>query len=90
LARAIDEEQLRACPDCEQLAVPSREDLRYQVGYCAFCGTRDKLLSISEAQDSGLVEPDGDGIWRIRHGAVPGWADGQPLPPLDEDEEKGP
>ncbi len=90
LARAIDEEQLRACPECEQLAVPSREDLRFQVGYCAFCGTRDKLLSISEAQDSGLVEPDGEGLWRIRHGPVPGWAEGQPLPPLDEDEEKGP
>ena len=86
LARAIDEEQLRACPDCEQLAVPSREDLRYQVGYCCFCGTRDKLLTISEALASGLVEPDGERFWRVRHGPVPGWAEGQPLPPLDEDE----
>jgi hypothetical protein len=90
LARAIDEEQLRACPDCEQLAVPSREDLRYQVGYCAFCGTRDRLLSITDSEASGLVEPDGERFWRVRHGPVPGWAEGQPLPPLDEDGEKSP
>jgi hypothetical protein len=89
LARAIDEEQIRACPDCEQLAVPSAHDLRYQVGWCAFCGTRKDLLSLAEAQASGLVEPDGEGFWRVRHGPVPGWlVQGRPLPPLDEDEEE--
>ncbi|HYV01419.1 MAG TPA: replication-relaxation family protein [Actinomycetota bacterium] len=90
LARAIDEERLRACPNCEQLVVPSREDLRYQVGYCAFCGSRDKLLSISDAQAAGLVEPDGERFWRTRHGPVPGWAEGQPLPQLDDDGEESP
>jgi hypothetical protein len=89
LARAIDEEHIRACPDCEQLAVPSAHDLRYQAGWCAFCGTREDLLSLSEAQASGLVEPDGEGFWRIRHGPVPGWVEqGRLLPPLGEDEEE--
>jgi DNA-binding Lrp family transcriptional regulator len=87
LARAIDEEQLRLCPECEQLVVPSRDDLRYQVGYCPFCGGRDELLTLSEAEQAGLVEPDGEESWRIRHGSVPGWATSQPLPPLDEDDE---
>jgi len=87
LARAIDEEQLRVCPECEQLVVPSRDDLRYQVGYCPFCGSREKLVSISEAEEAGLVEPDGEGFWQVRHGSVPGWATSRPLPPLDEDDE---
>jgi hypothetical protein len=84
VARAIDEEQLRACPECEQLVVPSRDDYRYQVGYCPFCGGRDKLLSISEAEAAGLVESDGERFWRVRHGAVPGWAEAHPLPPLEQ------
>lgn len=88
MARAIDEGQLRACPDCEQLVVPSRDDYRYQVGYCPFCGGRDKLLSITEAEATGLVEPDGERFWRVCHGPVPGWAESQPLPPLDQDESK--
>lgn len=88
VARAIDEGQLRACPDCEQLVVPSRDDYRYQVGYCPFCGGRDKLLSITEAEATGLVEPDGERFWRVCHGPVPGWAESQPLPPLDQDESK--
>ena len=87
LARAVDEERLRACPQCEQLVVPSRSDLRYQVGYCCFCGGRDQLLTITKAEEAGLVEPDGEGFWRVRHGPVPGWATSQPLPPLDEDAE---
>lgn len=86
VARAIDEEQLRACPDCEQLVVPSRDDYRYQVGYCPFCGGRDKPLQITDAEAAGLLEPDGEGFWRTRHGPVPGWAESQPLPPLDVDE----
>jgi len=90
LARAIDEEKLRACPGCEQLVVPSREDLRYQIGYCAFCGSRDKLLSVSTAESSGLVERDREGFWLVRHGLVPGWAEGQLVPPLDEDAEESP
>jgi hypothetical protein len=84
VARAIDEEQLRACPDCEQLVVPSRDDYRYQVGYCPFCGGRDKLLSITDAEATGLVDPDGEGFWRTCHGPVPGWAESQPLPRLDQ------
>jgi DNA-binding Lrp family transcriptional regulator len=86
VARAIDEEQLRVCPDCEQLVVPSGNDYRYQVGYCPFCGSRDKPLPLSEAGAPGLVEPDGEGFWRVRHGPVPGWANSQPLPPLDQDD----
>jgi hypothetical protein len=78
---------LRACLECEQLVVPSRDDLRYQVGYCPFCGGRDQLLTISEAQEAGLVEPDGVRFWRVRHGPVPGRAEPQPVPPLDEDDE---
>ncbi len=89
LARAVDEEPLRACPQCEQLVAPSREDLRYQVGYCSFCGSRDQLLTISEAEETGLLEPDGEGFWRVPHGPVPGWATTQPLPPLDGDDEIG-
>jgi DNA-binding Lrp family transcriptional regulator len=88
LARAIDEERLRACPACEQLVVPSRENLRYQVGYCAFCGSRDKLLSISTAESAGLVERDGERFWRTRHGLVPGWAEQEPLPPIDMDDDQ--
>jgi hypothetical protein len=86
LARAIDEEQLRACLECEQLVVPSRDDSRYWAGYCPFCGSREKLLTVSEAEDAGLVEPDGEGFWRMRHGPVPGWVEAQPLPPLDQDD----
>ena len=86
LARAIDEEQLRACPECEQLVVPSRDDYQYQAGYCPFCGSRDKLLSITEAEEARLVEPDGDGFWRVRHWPVPGWAEAQPVPPLDQND----
>jgi len=86
LARAIDEEQLRACPGCEELVVPSPDDYGYQVGYCPFCGSREKLLTVSEAEDAGLVEPDGGGFWRVRHGPVPGWASSPPLPPLDQDD----
>jgi hypothetical protein len=87
VARAIDEEQLGVCPDCEQLVVPSAEDYGYQVGYCPFCGSRDKPITIIEAEAAALVEPDGEGFWRVRHGLVPGWATSQPLPPLDEDED---
>lgn len=87
VARAIDEGQLRVCPDCEQLVVPSSEDYRYQVGYCPFCGSRDKPITITEAEAAGLVEPDGEGSWRVRHGPVPGWATSQPLPPLDQNED---
>jgi hypothetical protein len=86
VARAIDEEQLRVCPNCEQLVVPSGNDYRYQVGYCPFCGSTDKPITIAEAEGAGLAEPDGDGFWRVRHGSVPGWAIRQPLPPLDQDE----
>ncbi len=43
-------------------------------------------FSLGEHQDAGLVEPDGARLWRVRHGSVPGWATGQPLPPLDEDD----
>jgi hypothetical protein len=85
VARAIDEEQLRLCPDCEQLVVPSAEDYRYQVGYCPFCGSI-KPITMAEAESAGLVEPDGERFWRVRHGPVPGWASSQPLPPLDHDE----
>jgi hypothetical protein len=42
---------------------------------------------MAEAEAAGLVEPDGDGVWRVRHGSVPGWAISQPLPPLDKDED---
>jgi hypothetical protein len=87
VARAIDEEQLRVCPDCEQLVVPSGSDYRYQVGYCPFCGSREKPITMAEAEAAGLVEPDGDGFWRVRHDSVPGWATSQPLPPLDENDE---
>lgn len=87
VARAIDEELLRVCPDCEQLVVPSRDDYRYQVGYCPFCGSTDKPLSLADAEAAGLAEPDGEGYWRVRHGPVSGWATSQPLPPLDQDED---
>lgn len=87
LARAVDEEQLRLCPDCEQLAVPSHEDLRYPVGYCPFCGARDELLLIIEAEALSLVEADDEGFWRIRHPPLPGWAESEPVPPLDDGEE---
>ncbi len=90
VARAIDEEQLRVCPDCEQLVVPSAEDYRYQVGYCPFCGSSDKPIAMAEAEAAGLVEPDGERYWRMRHGPVPGWASSQPLPPLDQDEGEAP
>lgn len=43
-------------------------------------------FSLGEHQEAGLVEPDGVRLWRVRHGSVPGWATGQPLPPLDEDD----
>ena len=86
VARAIDEEQLRVCPDCEQLVVPSGNDHRYRVGYCPFCGSSAGPISMAEAEAAGLVEPDGDGLWRVRHGSVPGWATSQPLPPLDQDD----
>jgi Replication-relaxation len=85
--RAIDEEQLRVCLDCEQLVVPSADDYRHQVGYCPFCGSRDKPITIADAEAAGLEEPDGEQFWRVRHGPVPGWATSQPLPPLDEDED---
>jgi DNA-binding Lrp family transcriptional regulator len=88
--RAIDEEQLRVCPDCEQLVVPSAEDYRYQVGYCPFCGSNDKPAAMAEAEAAGLVEPDGERFWRVRHGPVPEWATSQPLPPLDQDEGEAP
>lgn len=87
VARAIDEEELRTCPDCEQLLVPSADDYRYRVGYCPSCGSSDQPTTITEAEEAGLVEPDGEGFWRIRHGSVPGWARSQPLPPLDQDED---
>jgi hypothetical protein len=88
VARAIDEEQLRVCPDCEQLVVPSAEDYRYQVGYCPFCGSRDKPITIADAEAAGLVEPDEEQFWRVRHDSVPGWATSQPLPPLDDGDSK--
>jgi hypothetical protein len=90
VARAIDEEQLRVCPDCEQLVVPSAEDYRYQVGYCPFCGSRDRPIAMAEAEAAGLVEPDGGRFWRVRHDSVPGWATSQPLPPLHQDEGEAP
>jgi hypothetical protein len=88
LARAIDEEQLRACLACEQLVVASGDDPLHRPGSpCPFCGDREKLLSPSAAQAAGLLEPDGRGFWRVRHGPMPGWAEqGRALPPLDEDE----
>lgn len=86
VARAIDEEQLRVCPDCEQLVVPSAEDYRYQVGYCPFCGSSDRPITMAEAEAASLVEPDGERFWRVRHDSVPGWATSQPLPPLDQDD----
>jgi hypothetical protein len=86
VARAIDEEQLRVCPDCEQLVVPSGNDYRYQVGFCPFCGSSDSPITMAEAEAAGLVEADSDGFWGMRHGSVPGWAISQPLPPLGEDE----
>lgn len=46
-------------------------------------GTR---FSLGEHQEAGLGEPDGVRLWRVRHGSVPGWATGQALPPLDEDD----
>jgi len=88
VARAIDEEQLRVCPDCEQLVVPSADDYRYQVGYCPFCGSRDKPITLAEAEAAGLVEPDGEGSWLMRHGPVPAWATSQPLPPLDQEADR--
>jgi len=84
VARAIDEEELRVCPDCEQLVVPSAEDYRYQVGYCPFCG---RPIAMAEAEAAGLVEPDGERFWRVRHGPVPGWATSQPIPTMDQDED---
>jgi hypothetical protein len=66
--------------------VPSGNDYRYQVGFCPFCGSSDKPITMAEAEAAGLVEADGDGFWGMRHGSVPGWAISQPLPPLGEDE----
>jgi hypothetical protein len=86
LARAIDEDELRVCTSCEQIVVPSRDDYRYPKGYCPFCGGRDELLSVSQAEAVGLVEPDGEGLWRTRHRPVPGWVEASPRPPLGEDE----
>jgi DNA-binding Lrp family transcriptional regulator len=90
VARAIDEEQLRICPECEQLVVPSADDYRYQVGYCPFCGSSDRPIAMAEAEAAGLAGPDGERFWRVRHGPVPGWATSQPLPPLDQDEGEAP
>jgi hypothetical protein len=89
VARAIDEEQLRACPECEQLLVPSAEDYRYQIGYCPFCGSTEQPILMAEAESSGLVEPDGEAFWQVRHGSVPGWVTNQPLPPLEQDDHEG-
>jgi len=86
VARAIDEEQLRACPDCEQLVVPSADDYRYQIGYCPFCGSTEQPIPMADAESAGLVEPDGERFWRVRHGPVPGWATSQPHPPLDQED----
>jgi hypothetical protein len=87
LVRTIDEEQLRVCPECEQLVVPSHEDLRYPEGYCPFCGSREKVLRIAQAEAAEIVEPDGEGFWRTCHRPVPGWAKTERRPPIGEDEE---
>jgi hypothetical protein len=47
------------------------------------CGSR---FSLGTHQEAGHVESDGMRLWRVRHGSVPGWATGQPLPPLEEDD----
>jgi hypothetical protein len=66
--------------------VPSADDYRYPVGYCSFCGSTDKPLPPADADAAGLLEPDGERWWRVRHGSVPGWATSQPLPPPDQED----
>jgi hypothetical protein len=90
LAHAIDRERLLVCPSCEVLFHPSGEDQPWRPGpSCPLCADQKHLLSLADAESSGLVEPDGAGYWRVRHRPVPGWArQGGPLPPSEEIEEE--
>jgi hypothetical protein len=90
VAQAIDRERLMACPGCEVILVPKDEDLRWSPGPpCPLCGDREHLLPLAESEASGLVEPDEEGYWRVRHRPVPGWArEGRPLTPTEDEEEQ--
>jgi hypothetical protein len=89
LAHAIDRERLIVCPGCEVIVVPREEDLRWGPGPpCPLCGDREHVLPLAQAEASGLVEPDGEGFWLIRHRPVPGWGSKGPPLPATEDEEK--
>jgi hypothetical protein len=62
LSRAIDQERLLVCPQCEQVFVPKDEGRRWGPDpACPFCGDRDDLLSPVQAMEEGLLEPDGAG-----------------------------
>jgi hypothetical protein len=76
VAEAIDRERLAACPKCEVVFVPETHAARSgrEERSCPFCGDREGLLGLAEAQGAGLVERDGEGSWRVRHRPVPGWA----------------
>jgi DNA-binding transcriptional ArsR family regulator len=73
LATEMDMLNLWLCTRCEQLAIPSRDDIRYEKqAQCSFCGDT-KLEGFRDAATRGLVEPDGNGWWRVCHRPVPPW-----------------
>ncbi len=74
LATEMDMLNLWLCTRCEQVAIPSRDDIHHEKqAQCSFCGDT-QLQGLRDAVEAGRVEPDGNGFWRICHAPVPSWA----------------
>jgi hypothetical protein len=75
ISTLIDQHLLRYCPDCETIAIPSTSlnDYGRAPDRCEFCGG-DDLERLEQTVRAGLVEPDGEGFWRVCHPSLPQWA----------------
>ncbi len=89
LATEMDMLNLWLCTRCEQLAIPSADDIRAEMRpQCSFCGDT-KLEGLRDAVERGQVEPDRRGFWRVCHAPVPSWAKARahwPEPEVDHEE----
>lgn len=74
LAAEMDMLNLWLCTRCEQLAIPSADNIRYErQARCGFCGDTN-LQGLRDSVERGRVERDGKGFWRLCHVPVPSWS----------------
>ncbi|MGH2828642.1 MAG: replication-relaxation family protein [Actinomycetota bacterium] len=81
-AHELDLEHLWLCTRCRQVVVPTERTLPNRTPpECCVCSVRAEI-ALPEALRMGIVRPDEDGFWDVRHLPVPAWVTKEAQRPL--------